>query len=102
MQELIASRREEIAALCRKYHVRRLTVFGSAIREDFDPMRSDVDLRVEFETLAPEEYAANYFALREAFVNLFNRKVDLLSVREIRNPYLREEIEATQETLYAA
>lgn len=102
MQKLIASRLPEIAALCRRHHVRRLAVFGSATRNDFDPERSDVDLRVEFGPIQIEEYADNYFDLRESLVTLFGREVDLVSAREIRNPYLREEIERTQETLYAA
>ena len=47
MQDFITSRREEIADLCRKHHVRRLAIFGSAVRDDFDPVRSDVDVLVE-------------------------------------------------------
>ena len=102
MQPFIAEKREQIAELCRKHHVRRLSIFGSAVRDDFDPSRSDVDLRVEFDPLAAIAYAANYFALLDAFVDLFERKVDLLSSPVIRNPYLKKEIESTQELLYAA
>jgi predicted nucleotidyltransferase len=42
MQDFIIAKREEIAELCRKHHVRRLSVFGSAARDDFDPQRSDI------------------------------------------------------------
>ena len=49
MLSLIAEHRAEIAALCRRFGVRRLAVFGSAARgADFDPARSDVDFLVEF------------------------------------------------------
>ena len=102
MQEFILAKREQIAELCRKHHVRRLSVFGSAARDDFDPERSDVDLRVEFVPLEPREYAQNYYALQEALVQLFGRSVDLLSIPVIRNRFLRKEIEETQELLYAA
>jgi predicted nucleotidyltransferase len=102
MQPFIATRRDEIADLCRKHHVLRLAVFGSAVREDFDPERSDIDLRVEFDTLPAVPYADNYFALRDAFITLFGRDVDLLSSPTIRNPYFKKELEASQVLLYAA
>jgi predicted nucleotidyltransferase len=49
MIDAIQLRREELRALCRRFHVRRLDLFGSAARGDFDPERSDVDFLVEFE-----------------------------------------------------
>ncbi len=102
MQEFITAKREEIAELCRTHHVKRLAVFGSAVRDDFDPTKSDVDVRVEFLELDPVTYAANYFELQGALANLFERQVDLLSSTNIRNPYFKKELEATQELLYAA
>jgi predicted nucleotidyltransferase len=102
MQEFLTAKRAEIAEVCRAHHVRRLAVFGSAAREDFDPERSDVDLRVEFNEVSVERYAENYFSLREAFAALFGRKVDLISAKTIRNPYFRSEVAATQVELYAA
>ena len=102
MQDFIAAKREEIAALCRQHHVRRLSVFGSATRDDFDPTRSDVDIRVEFNEDATENYAKNFFQLHDALVELFGRKVDVISSKVIRNPYFRKAIEDSQVTLYAA
>lgn len=52
MQPFIEAKREQIAELCRMHHVRRLSLFGSAVRDDFDPNRSDVDVRVEFDESA--------------------------------------------------
>ncbi|MGA2896975.1 MAG: nucleotidyltransferase domain-containing protein [Acidobacteriaceae bacterium] len=102
MLKLIQSKHDEIAALCRLHHVKRLSIFGSALRADFDPSRSDVDLRVEFDEIPVAGYAENYFALREAFADLFGRKVDLISAKKIRNPIFRRELESTQVALYAA
>ena len=51
MQPIITENREKIAELCRTHHVRRLSVFGSAVRDDFDSSNSDVDLLVEFQDL---------------------------------------------------
>ncbi len=101
MQEFILAKREEIAELCRKHHVRRLAVFGSATRDDFDPSRSDVDLRIEFEREAIDRYADNFFDLQDALEELFQRKVDILSAPTIRNPYFREAVESSLVTLYA-
>lgn len=102
MTELIESKRSELRALCERYSVRRLTLFGSALREDFDPDHSDLDFCVDFQTMTPQEHAASYFGLLEDLEALFDCRVDLLETGAVRNPYLRREIEAAQETLYAA
>jgi uncharacterized protein len=98
----ITKYREEIEELCRQRHVQRLALFGSSLREDFDPERSDVDLLVEFELLPERQYAENYFALLEALTELFGRKVELVAWRSIKNPYFRREIESSHQVLYAA
>jgi uncharacterized protein len=58
MIDAIQLRREELRALCRRFHVLRLDVFGSAARGDFDPERSDVDFLVEFDRTDPGAPAA--------------------------------------------
>jgi len=101
MQPIITENREKIAELCRAHHVRRLSVFGSAVRDDFDPERSDVDFLVEFEPFEAS-YARNFFSLLFSFDELFGREVDLLTDKYVRNPYLRKAIEEEKVTLYAA
>jgi hypothetical protein len=49
MSPLIEDNLEEIGRLCRLHGVRKLEVFGSILRQDFDPQRSDVDVLVEFQ-----------------------------------------------------
>lgn len=98
----VESEREALEALCRQHHVRRLALFGSATRSDFDPDRSDVDFLVEFEDMAPGDYADAYFGLLEGLEALFGRSIDLLTTPSVTNPYLREGIEATRIELYAA
>jgi predicted nucleotidyltransferase len=102
VQSIITENREKIADLCRQHHVRTLAVFGSAARDDFDPARSDVDFLVDFEPLSDLDYAPNFFSLLRSFDRLFGRRVDLLTPPSIRNPYLRESIEADKVPLYAA
>jgi predicted nucleotidyltransferase len=94
--------REPLVALCRKYHVRRLDVFGSAARDDFDEQSSDVDLLVDFEEMPYAERADAYLGLLTDAEALFGRRVDLVEVGAVRNPYLRHGIEASRQLLYAA
>ncbi len=102
MTELIESKRSELRALCERYNVERLALFGSALRDDFDSGNSDLDFAVEFQPMIPHEHAEAYFGLLEDLESLFARRVDLVEIGAVRNPYLRREIEAGQETLYAA
>ncbi len=102
MQPFITEKQAEIIELCRTHHVRRLSVFGSAVRDDFNPATSDVDLRIEFADDTTSGTAANYFDLQDKLIEIFGRKVDIITSREIENPYLRKIIEDSQVTLYAA
>jgi predicted nucleotidyltransferase len=99
---ILASRREQLEALCRKYHVRRLDVFGSAARSDFDDRSSDVDLLVDFDEMPFADRADAYLGLLTAVEALLGRPVDLVEVSAVRNPYIRRGIEASRELLYAA
>ena len=102
MSPYIDDRRAALEELCRPYRVRRLFLFGSAVRDDFDPGRSDVDLLVEFEPMPAGGYADAYFGLREALEALFGREVDLVALSALSNPYMRADIERTRTLLYAA
>lgn len=101
MQPIIERRRAEIATLCRRFQVRRLEVFGSAVRDDFDPARSDVDLLIEFEPDAPKTFD-HYFGFKEAMEALLGRPIDFLMDGALRNPYLRAAIEESKEVVFAA
>ncbi|SMC00105.1 DNA polymerase beta domain protein region [Hymenobacter roseosalivarius DSM 11622] len=90
-----------INALCRQHQVRRLFVFGSVLTSAFGP-DSDIDLLAEFEPMPVEEYADNYFSLKFALEELLKRPVDLLEAQAVRNPYFRQQLEATQQLVYAA
>jgi uncharacterized protein len=98
----IATRRDQIAALCRRHDVRRLELFGSAARgTGFDPDRSDLDFLVEFSADRPPTLAG-FFALREGLADLLGRPVDLVAPAALRNPYLRADIDRHREVVYAA
>ena len=102
MIELVTDRRGEVERLCKEYRVSRLALFGSATRDDFDPESSDLDFLVEFLPIEDGNNFATYFNLREALMNLFSRKVDLVMRGAVSNPYLKRIIERTNIELYAA
>ncbi len=98
----IEYKRLELEALCERHGVRRLALFGSALRDDFDLEKSDLDFSVTFCPMSPERHAAAYFGLLDDLEGLFGRRVDLVELGAVRNPYLRRSIEEEQETVYAA
>lgn len=71
--------RGKIAEFCRARGIRRLSLFGSVLRDDFDPERSDVDVLAEFEPGALSEVGFRYFAYGEELAGILGRKVDFCS-----------------------
>jgi predicted nucleotidyltransferase len=101
MTSLIEQHRAEVADLCRRAGARRLDVFGSAARDDFDPATSDLDFLVAFDDLPPAKYADAYFDLKESLESLFGRPVDLVTEVSLENPYFRDRIYAERKPVYA-
>jgi predicted nucleotidyltransferase len=97
----IQRNRALVAALCRRHGARRLDLFGSATRGDFDAQRSDLDFLVEFEDLEPAQYAQAYFALKEGLEHIFQRPVDLVTENNLGNPYFRQRVQSERQNLYA-
>ncbi len=65
---------DRIAEFCRRHHIRRLSLFGSVLREDFRP-ESDVDVLVEFEPgFVP---GLKFFTIERELSEILGRKVDL-------------------------
>jgi len=102
MDTLSQQKVEEISSLCRRYRVRRLAAFGSILRSDFDPNKSDADFLVEFEPVSVSLRMQNYLALREALTTLLSRPVDLVEEGAIRNPHILQAVVNQQQVLYAA
>jgi predicted nucleotidyltransferase len=103
MHHLISQRRADIAVPCRRYGVRQLEVFGSAARAaDFDPVRSDADVLVDFQPGGELSPLAQFFGLAEALQNLLGRPVDPVECSAIRNPFVLAAIAQAREIVYAA
>ena len=91
--------KRELADFCRRYHVRQIEVFGSALREDFDH-ESDVDVLVEFEPDA-EIGLMTLSRMRRELEQMFQRPVDLVP-REGLKPRIRQAVLSDAEVIYAA
>ncbi len=78
----------KIAEFCRARGIRKLSLFGSVLREDFDPARSDVDVLAEFEPGALQGVGFRYFGYAEELAAILGRKVDFCS-------HLNKHIEAS-------
>lgn len=93
--------RDRLAELCRKYGVRKLSLFGSAARDEMTP-ESDVDLMVEFEP-GSRTSLWDMSAMQEEFSALFgDRSVDLVPPDVLRNPFRRKAILPELKVLYEA
>jgi uncharacterized protein len=83
---------------CRRHQIKKLAVFGSALRDDFRP-ESDLDILVEFQPGKVPGLA--FFALQDELSKIFGRTVDL-NTPNCLSPEFRSRVIAEAETLYAA
>jgi predicted nucleotidyltransferase len=90
---------ERIAEFCRRHRIRRLAVFGSALRDDFGP-DSDVDLLVEFEPGAAPGLIRLAGMERELESLVGGREVELRTINDLSR-YFRDEIRSTSVPIYA-
>jgi uncharacterized protein len=100
MPILLASKLRELRILCRRFAVLRLGAFGSVLRKDFDPGRSDIDLAVEFARSRRYGPADQYFKFKSALEQLFGREVDLVELRAMPASRLKQSIERSQVPVY--
>lgn len=98
---LIDPHRSDVEAACRRFHVARLDLFGSAttgeLRND-----SDLDFLVTFDEVGRDRAFDNFFGLKARLEEIFGRDVDLVSARTLRNPYFKREVEKQRQLVYAA
>jgi predicted nucleotidyltransferase len=92
--------KNSVVEFCRQNSVKSLYVFGSVLTDRFNE-KSDIDLLVDIDTIDPLVYADSYFNLKFALQDLFQRPVDLLEDKAIRNPFMRERINSTKRLFYA-
>jgi predicted nucleotidyltransferase len=100
MVEAINIPADTLAEFCRRWRVRELSLFGSAIREDFQP-DSDVDVLVRFDPEAPWSLW-DLVTMRDELAAIFGRDVDLLEEDALRNPFMRSSVLRDKRVIYAA
>jgi predicted nucleotidyltransferase len=87
--------------ICKKHHIKRLSLFGSVVRDDFGPA-SDVDILYEREA-GHRETLASFVAANEAFADLFGRRVDFIGrslIENSRNQHRRQSIFEDERVVY--
>ena len=96
----IAVDTDRIAEFCRKWRVKELAIFGSALRHDFGP-DSDVDVLVE---LQPDHGLGLYdwVDMIDELGAIFGRQVDLVAKGGLKNPFRRRAILSSAQVLYAS
>lgn len=97
--KLIESNMQKIIDLCKLHKVKTLAVFGSILTDKFND-NSDIDLLVNFNSNDIEDYVTNYFGLKDALVNLFNRDVDLIEEKGIKNKFFLRNLNTTKQMIY--
>lgn len=101
MNRVVSEHLEAIRAACRRHAVSSLQLVGSAARGDFDPARSDVDVLVDFHD-GDIDYFNAFMGLRRELGEILGRRVDVITLRGVRNPFLLESLRRDALSLYAA
>lgn len=92
--------RSALNAVCRRFDVERLDVFGSATRPDFDPRHREVDLIVRFRAPEAPGTAERYYGLADELETLLGSPIGLVSEQSLRNPQLLRRIATERLTLF--
>ena len=97
--ELVHNKIGEINKVCKKYHISLLYVFGSILTNKYND-DSDIDFVVYFEEVPLLEYADNFFDFLNELELIFDKKIDLVSGKAMKNPYFIKEVERTKKLVY--
>ena len=85
MVSVLVDKMDAIRQSCKNYNVVRLDIFGSALREDFNPDQSDIDFLVDFGSMSPFDKPDAYFGLLNELRNILETEVDLVMVGALKN-----------------
>ncbi|MEY3649127.1 MAG: hypothetical protein RLZ13_2012 [Bacteroidota bacterium] len=97
--ESFALHRKELEELCERHQVKTLYAFGSVLGSNFHEA-SDLDLLVDFKEIDLNDYADNYYDFKYSLQELFQRPIDLIEEKAVKNPYFKEVVDATKTLVY--
>lgn len=100
LKETILSNKSTFLTLCKKHEVDSLYSFGSANTNNFNDIKSDIDLLIEIDNIDPIERGEHLMNIWDKFEIFFQRKVDLLTNASIKNPILKASIDASKTLIY--
>ncbi len=98
--ELINKHKIELEKACLKFNINELYVFGSILTEKFND-KSDIDFIVSISSSDPIEYAENYFEFKFELERIFQKKIDLLEQKAIKNKTFEKIVNQQKVLLYA-
>ena len=99
MNRLLEDKVQEIKALCLVFHVKSLFAFGSVCTDNFTDT-SDIDLLITFKPMGYADYADSYFNLADKLEQLFNRPIDLVTEKSLKNPYFIDSVNKSKTLIY--
>ena len=100
LKSAVKNKISEFIDICKTYKVNNLYAFGSSINDQFKEDSSDIDLLIEIDTDDPIERGEMLMLIWDKLEQFFQRKVDLLTKSSIKNPVLRQNIDATKILIY--
>jgi hypothetical protein len=90
---------EGMIKLCKQFSVKELSLFGSILRDDFDRLKSDIDILVEFLPESTVESLIDFINVKLAFSDLLGYDVDLVEKRAL-SPYIRDDVLNSRRVVY--
>ena len=100
MTEILNEHIDELKQLCKLLKIKRMYAFGSVVSDNLSN-DSDIDFLISFiDGLSVEEYTENYFSLYYKLRDIFNRNIDLVTERNLSNPYFIESVNESKELIY--
>jgi len=89
----------QVSKLLEQHKVDNMYLFGSVLTENFT-LTSDIDFLVNFGQVELEDYFDNYIGLKIGLEQIFNRSVDLVEEKTVKNPVLRRSIDRNKKLIY--
>ncbi|MEM9478609.1 MAG: nucleotidyltransferase domain-containing protein [Verrucomicrobiota bacterium] len=87
------------SSLCQEFGIKRLGIFGSVARGE-ESEESDIDFFAEFDSPTPESMPERYFGFIDAASRVFERSIQLVTPRMLKNPHLIRSVERDLVTVY--